>query len=74
MCAPSLLLGMAAQCLQQFSSPFQDYCFFWFGALDESFHSSYGLCAGMVARESCALVSSCSSSNYFLPTTICGNF
>jgi hypothetical protein len=25
------------------------YYYFWFGALDESFHSSFGLCVGMVA-------------------------
>jgi len=40
---------MAAQCLQQLSPPFQEFFFFWFGALDENSHSSCGLCANMVA-------------------------
>jgi hypothetical protein len=42
---------MAGQCLQQFSSFFATIFFFWFGALDESFHSSFGLCASMVCTK-----------------------
>jgi hypothetical protein len=46
---------------------------FFFGALDENFHSSCVLCASMVAQESCVFVNFYFSSNRLLSVMICGN-
>jgi hypothetical protein len=53
--------------------PFYGYYIFWFGVLDKSSHSSFGLCAGMIIGESCVLVSFHSSSIRVFSMMICGN-
>ncbi len=68
------LLAWSFNVYNNFPSLSKTIDFFWFGALDKSYHSSCVLCVGMVAQKSCVLVNSCSSSSRLFSMMICGNF